>query len=448
MTFQITTSNNGSDSLQFKNFSGNLLASITSFDTTGAGNLIVQTNNTNALWLDSKQNLGLGSTPSSWGAGSNALQVGTYASIWSQSSTNQYIYSNAYYNGTNDIFLSSNPAARIRFASGTTIFNYTSSGISGNTVSWLESMRIDNSGNFYVGTTSQSPNTTALMTLWQGASSTKPSIQFTTGNDTNWWGRITASNAGGTIGQFYSSGGAWTVSGTTFSAVKDYNGTFPTSAFFIANQYNSSTSSYFAWLTQAAGSSTTDGAVTQLMTLDNGGNLLLGTTSSIVNAGMLQVVNSGYGWLHRNSGAAAGRYWTFQMTTNGACYIINDSSTGVTLSYGGNSWSTYSDERLKTDFKPIDNAISKVGTLRALTGRYKTDNENVSRAFLIAQDVQAVLPEAVSSDVKVNSDDETEYLTLSYTDTIPLLVKAIQELSAQVAALQTTVTTLQAKVGA
>jgi len=195
------------------------------------------------------------------------------------------------------------------------------------------------------------------------------------------------------------------------------------------------------WYTSTAtGTAGGTAAFNQAMTLDAGGNLLIGTTSSVINVGCLQVVNAGYGWLVRNSGASAGRYWTFQMTTNGNCYIINDSSTGVTLSYGGNSWGTYSDERLKTDLKPIQNAVSKVDTLRAVTGRFKTDDENVSRSFLIAQDVQAVLPEAVSSDIRVNSDDKTEYLTLSYTDTIPLLVKAIQELNAKI-------TELQAKVG-
>jgi hypothetical protein len=48
---------------------------------------------------------------------------------------------------------------------------------------------------------------------------------------------------------------------------------------------------------------------------------------------------------------------------------------------------------------------------------------------LIAQDVQAVLPEAVTPyQVK---DDATEYLGLAYTDVIPLLTAAIQELKAE-----------------
>jgi hypothetical protein len=59
-----------------------------------------------------------------------------------------------------------------------------------------------------------------------------------------------------------------------------------------------------------------------------------------------------------------------------------------------------------------------------------TDEENMSRSFLIAQDVQAVLPEAV--DV---GEDEDQSLMLRYTDLIPLLTAAIQEQQTLIEAL-------------
>jgi hypothetical protein len=68
----------------------------------------------------------------------------------------------------------------------------------------------------------------------------------------------------------------------------------------------------------------------------------------------------------------------------------------VYLANGGTSWTATSDERLKTDLIPIENGLDKVNSLRSVTGRFKTDEEGVSRSFLIAQDVQAVLPEAVN----------------------------------------------------
>jgi len=56
----------------------------------------------------------------------------------------------------------------------------------------------------------------------------------------------------------------------------------------------------------------------------------------------------------------------------------------------------------------------------------KSDEEDVRRPYLIAQDVQAVLPEAVSE----SEDKEGPVLGLSYTEVIPLLVAAIKELKA------------------
>ena len=117
-------------------------------------------------------------------------------------------------------------------------------------------------------------------------------------------------------------------------------------------------------------------------------------------------------------------------------YVIANASNGVYLSGGGTSWTSNSDERLKSDLKQIEDAANKVATLRAVTGRFKTDKEGTSRSFLIAQDVQKVFPEAVNV-----QDDENKTLGIQYTDIIPLLVAAIQELTAKV-------TALEAKVGA
>jgi hypothetical protein len=117
-------------------------------------------------------------------------------------------------------------------------------------------------------------------------------------------------------------------------------------------------------------------------------------------------------------------------TGTGSVHVVANTN-GVALANGATSWAAISDERLKTDLVGITNAVSKVASLRAVTGRYKTDDENKSRAFLIAQEIQAVLPEAVDI-----GDDEMETLSLRYTDTIPLLVAAIKEQQAQIEQLR------------
>jgi hypothetical protein len=145
----------------------------------------------------------------------------------------------------------------------------------------------------------------------------------------------------------------------------------------------------------------------------------------------------------RNTAAASGRFWRYEVDSGNTIYIINQDSNGVYISNGGTSWTGLSDERLKTDLTPINDAINKVLTLRAVTGRFKTDEENVSRSFLIAQDVQAVLPEAV--DVR---DDEQGTLGIRYTETIPLLVAAIKEQQAIITEQANAITALEARLTA
>ena len=68
---------------------------------------------------------------------------------------------------------------------------------------------------------------------------------------------------------------------------------------------------------------------------------------------------------------------------------------------------------------------------RTVIGRYKTDSINVERAFLIAQDVQKTYPYAVTV-----AQDENKTLRLAYTELIPLMIKAIQELEAKIKILE------------
>ena len=121
--------------------------------------------------------------------------------------------------------------------------------------------------------------------------------------------------------------------------------------------------------------------------------------------------------------------FVYQPTTNTLQVFNQTSGTGVSLAAGGTSWGSYSDERLKENLTPISDALSKVNTLRAVTGKYKTDEAGTSRSFLIAQDVQAVLPEAVDTSDK-------DALSLRYVDVIPLLVASIKELKLEIDTLK------------
>ena len=106
-----------------------------------------------------------------------------------------------------------------------------------------------------------------------GADALSPQLSFRT-TDPNWIGRLGQVAPGGTLGILLSTGGAWSVSGAgVFSATKDYNGSFPSAALFIGNQYNGALSTSFRFLRKAGGVTTTDGAVTELMSIDDNGNV-------------------------------------------------------------------------------------------------------------------------------------------------------------------------------
>ena len=111
---------------------------------------------------------------------------------------------------------------------------------------------------------------------------------------------------------------------------------------------------------------------------------------------------------------------------------------GVSLSRGATSWAAYSDERAKTDLVTIKDGLSKISGLRAVTGRYLEDSEGTSRSFLIAQDVQAVLPEAVDA-------GDPEKLNLRYAEVIPLLVAALKESKERIETLEAKVAALEGR---
>ena len=137
---------------------------------------------------------------------------------------------------------------------------------------------------------------------------------------------------------------------------------------------------------------------------------------------------------YNNGSGKAVTYWDntnnwFQIITTPASSKIRlvAQTNGVELANGGTTWTSLSDIRQKTIIKPIEDALSKIKDYRTVIGRYKTDSEDVERPFLIAQDVQMTYPYAVNED-----NDEDKTLRLAYTELIPLMIKAIQELKLEI----------------
>jgi hypothetical protein len=197
--------------------------------------------------------------------------------------------------------------------------------------------------------------------------------------------------------------------------------------------------------------------------IDSGGNLLVGTTtpygkitttSATFNPGSnwattaaLSVSGSfGGGIAFVDTGRGYAMYasdFGNDLYIQGATSLTGAVTGGVYINDRATSWSSASDERLKTIIEPITDAANKVSSLRAVIGRYNYEEDHKRHPFLIAQDVQKVLPEAVSvSDKK----SEEQYLGVSYTDVIPLLVAAIQEQQAMIEQLKADVAALKGTV--
>jgi hypothetical protein len=74
--------------------------------------------------------------------------------------------------------------------------------------------------------------------------------------------------------------------------------------------------------------------------------------------------------------------------------------------------------------------LSDIAQIEAVKFTWKSDQESKPCVGVIAQSVQGVVPEAIET-IRVSKEDETDYLSVRYTELIPLLVASIQQLKAE-----------------
>lgn len=117
----------------------------------------------------------------------------------------------------------------------------------------------------------------------------------------------------------------------------------------------------------------------------------------------------------------------------GSCRVNGSLNSGAISSSGTITASgdivAYSDRRIKSDFKKIDNPVEAVRNLTGYKYRLKTDN--TKHIGLIAQEVEEVIPEAVSI-----VDAEKGYKGVAYGNLVGLLVEAIKELDTRIKHLE------------
>jgi len=108
---------------------------------------------------------------------------------------------------------------------------------------------------------------------------------------------------------------------------------------------------------------------------------------------------------------------------------VNGNVSGISI-YASDDIVAYSDAKIKGDVQIIENAIEKIKEIRGVTFTRTDRNDNQRHAGVIAQEVQKVLPEVVTTRV----DDGT--LAVAYGNLNALLIEAIKELTAKVESLE------------
>ena len=176
------------------------------FSTSG-NQISFTTNSTTQALLNSSGNLGLGVTPSAWGSSYKAQQIGQAGVISGHTAVPAMTLTSNAYENSGWKAITTNPAQRIDLSSdnNATIFYRAASATAGSALSWLESMRLDSSGNLLVGTTTASLGPTSGFNVIIGGGVTGTSIGHITGSSSGAYYELFAYN-GSAIGSITQSG--------------------------------------------------------------------------------------------------------------------------------------------------------------------------------------------------------------------------------------------------
>ena len=217
----------------------------------------------------------------------------------------------------------------------------------------------------------------------------------------------------------------------------------------IGTGQTTTTSALTVYATDASNAFTSGVSTVNSLTIGRGGpdyagigyNLQYGSSTNTWTyrgadqASLLRWHNGGFQFWGTSSTGSAGAAATLTrfvtIANNGNVGIGIDPDTTYKLRVQGKIYASddivaFSDARFKRDISPIHDALHKV---RSLVGVLYTDSADSRKTGLLAQDVQAVLPEAVTT-------DENGNLALAYGNLAGILVQAIKELATKVDELE------------
>lgn len=378
------------------------------------------TNSTNALYIDASQNVGIGTSSPSASAKLTLSGTSTNAGLLVFNSTAS---ANTGFFGSVAALIGSGTSNDLGIgAFGSSNMTFYTNG--------AERMRIDSSGNVGIATSSPATKFNVNGNVSLGSTYAPPTPSATLSQ--------VLVNTSNVVGANPTYTAAANTGGLLFNAYNFNNGSnYDMIANIIAMPETWTTNgngSLLRFLTASSSSVTP----TEAMRIDKSGNVLIGT-SSTTGSSYTPYVVGGKGYASRSGGNGSynATIWNLNYTSGNMQLWVDASNIG--------NISTTSDYRIKKNVaSQIESGLERINKLRPVTYEF---TENVQFPFVksdgiihegfIAHEVAEVIASAVVGE----KDAENQIQSLKLDALCSVLVKAIQELTAKV-------TALEAKVGA
>jgi hypothetical protein len=211
---------------------------------------------------------------------------------------------------------------------------------------------------------------------------------------------------------------------------------------YIANGYASryqQDGGVHQWFTAPSGTAGNAITFTQAMTLDASGRLFVGkTSSSAANTGCELQTGTGGNAASVFTADAGSASIMNRLTSDGTIIDFRRQTVSVgsiSVTTTATAYNTSSDYRLKESAQPLVGGLARVNALKPSAYKWKA-NGSAGEGFL-AHELSEVIPLAVTGDKDaVDADGKPSYQGVDLSKLVPILVAAIQELTAEVNALK------------
>jgi len=381
------------------------------------------TNSTERMRLDSSGNLGLGVTPSAWGSGYKAWQVG-YAALSNPSATYDALSltANLFYDGTNWKFIETQQANRFSTIDGIWTWEY-ATGNAGATAALSTQMTLDASGRLGIGTTS--PVTTGG-SLFEISNSANCLATITCTNDTTSLLDFRTNSVDRLQIQSSSNWGAYFLVRSNQDMKFGTNNTerarITSGGYFKASDdgtYNSSTGAYH-----------------ELKNTSNNDAVIVQATNASYTSAALSI------YVSRNTTNGTFNAIQYYNIGGGASRFFVADSGNVTNTNG--SYGTISDQKMKTDIVDAGSQWSDIKALRFRKFKMKDDPSGLVQLGVVAQEVEQTSPGLVDEHTDRDAEGNDLGSTTKSVKTSVLLMKAAVALQEAMARIET----LEAKIAA